>query len=128
MHDACAFRVDMSELHLYDGLSDHAWFTPPAACSYKSMWPSWLLLKSWAAELQHEYDITDNQIWHSCMHERSHFAHMLRQLDWRVYYFRDTHGLDGVMDVNTHRNYGRSWGYIVAPYCGKFVFWQLCQS
>ena len=118
----------MSELQLYDPMSGHLWFCPPSKISAIASLSSWRLLKYWAWELSHSMGVTDAQVWHTCMHEHSHFAHMLRQLDWRVYYYRDAYGLDGVTDAHTHWNYGRSWGYIVAPYCGKFVFWQLSQS
>lgn len=117
----------MSELQLYDPMAGLLWFTPPSPDSGLSLSPSWQLLKYWATELQQVQGLSEHQVWHTCMHERSHFAHALRQLDWRVYYYRDAHGVDGINDAALHYNYGRRWGYIVAPYCEKFVFWRLSQ-
>jgi hypothetical protein len=129
MHDAVkGFRVDMSELQLYDPMLHTLRFISSAtAWSRLAQLPEWKLLNTWHQELSAHLRQDSEQIWHMCMHERKQFAHTLRELGWRVYHYSDAHGLEGITDATLHYNYGRRWGYIVAPYCEKFVVWRLSQ-
>lgn len=122
MHDAHAFRVRMSRLsdgeYRYHLPAKYNFVTPQSA--------PWALLHLWIDQVQQHESLDRMSAIHLPFEQPQEFARMLRQLDWRVYHYcvplldQDPRQFDPGHIIE--------WGYIVAPYCGQFVFWQLSQS
>ena len=58
----------------------------------------------------------------------AHMARVLRAQGWCAYYWRDRHGLDNVLDYNTHISYGRREGIIIGRYCNNLTAWLLANT
>jgi hypothetical protein len=125
MHDTCGFRVRMSKLS--DGYRYHMPAKHPDVTPQSS---PWALLHLWIDQVQQHEGLDRMSAVHLPFEQPQEFARTLRQLDWRVYHYRvrkDFTQDSGSIWVHDPY-YAPEWGYIVAPYCGKFVFWQLSQS
>lgn len=118
MHDVSAFRVRMSRLS--DGEYSHLpakydFVTPQSA--------PWALLHLWIDQVQQHESLDRMSAVHLPFEQPQEFARMLRQLDWRVYHY-----CVPLLDQDPRKfdpGHTTEWGYIVAPYCGQFVFWRL---
>lgn len=97
--------------------------------SHEPEWRKLNILLEWCTEVnqaQHSVQTLEETWRHMFVHPQT-FARQLRALGWCVYYYQDQAGLDLVPDFMAYVNYGKRWGLIVAPYCGRLTAWRLMQ-
>ena len=97
--------------------------------SHNPEWRKLKILLEWCTEVHHAQQSvqTLEETWRLMFVRPHKFAQQLRALGWCVYYYRDQAGIDHVSDFMAYVNYGKRWGLIVAPYCGRLTAWRLMQ-